>query len=106
MSSKTTLTDFVGDQIKTKTEPEPERPDLDEYDDEVLKKWNPGGHPRRCRNCDRHVTAEFRRAASDDNGVVHRCPECATGVEITGGAAAGVDVREARQGDLSIGGDI
>lgn len=111
MSSKTTLTDFLGAEPESpETEPEPEsepeRANLDDIDDDVLRKWQPGVHPRRCNNCDSHVTSEFRRAASDGDGIVHRCPNCASGVEISGGAAAGVDVRSIDQGGLSLGSNL
>lgn len=44
---------------------------------------------RQCRNCGTHVTPDFARVFGDNQDRVYRCHECADGVELFVGAAAG-----------------
>lgn len=47
---------------------------------------------RRCLGCGSHVPAGFRRVHGDEQGRIHRCPDCDTRQRIWKGSAAGKDV--------------
>jgi len=38
-----------------------------------------------CDNCDSHVTQDFYRVFSDNDGTLHGCLECMSNSEATGG---------------------
>lgn len=44
-----------------------------------------------CENCGSHVTNDFHRVFSDNNGVLHGCIECMTGSDLKEGKASGSD---------------
>ena len=61
--------------------------------------WSPNatdGTQRQCAGCGGHITADYQRVHSDENGVVHRCPDCSTLRERFAGKATLPD-REPRQ---------
>ena len=49
-----------------------------------------------CENCGGHITPDYQRVHSDENGVVHRCPDCSTLRERFAGKATLPD-REPRE---------
>jgi hypothetical protein len=67
-------------------------------------------NPRRCLNCESHVTRNFRQVHGDERNRAHRCRECDTYVNIVEGSAAGTeknitDARRERGTRLNWGGD-
>lgn len=48
------------------------------------------GAQNRCEHCDSHVSYDFSRVFGDNQGDVHRCPNCAIARSIYAGAAAGI----------------
>ncbi len=43
-----------------------------------MQRWDPNAEvaTNRCTNCGGHVSENFRRTHSDENGRVHACPDC------------------------------
>ena len=65
------ITEFEPAHVRPPSEPEPD----------------PG---RTCEGCDSHVSPQFGRVLGDNDGVVHRCPRCASSKELFRGAGADV----------------
>ena len=46
----------------------------------------------KCQHCGAHVTAEFRRIFSGEDGLIHRCLACDSTPRLQKGSAAGKEV--------------
>jgi ribosomal protein L24E len=51
-----------------------------------------GSSSRECQYCGEFVTDRYGRVFGDEDGVVHRCPECDSQRRLHRGSAAGRDV--------------